>query len=289
MKKRKIGLFKTFLPVTRHSTNFYFKSLLLLILLVINYLFSSFYTENMVVLSKIIVWYLIINMVFNYFKSVMIKLYLRKHNFDLGFKDNFTVSIKRISFALNHIIFFFVLLSILGIRLMDIITGISLFAVAITLIFKDYVSNFINGLIVMFSKDVLVNDYIKIGDFKGRIKDISFLTVELHSDNGDVVFVPNSHFISKEVINLSRNKQKKLKVEFTLPLIKKTKLEKFEKELKTKLTKKFKNKILDVNLGFSKYSKDSIDLYVETNLQKYNYELELEIKKEIFNQVSSLK
>lgn len=243
----------------------------------------------MTILSKIVVWYLIINVVFNYMKSVLIKLYLRKHNLDLGFKDNFTVSIKRISFALNHIIFFFVLLSILGIRLMDILTGISLFAVAITLIFKDYVSNFINGLIVMFSKDVLVNDYIKIGDFKGRIKDISFLTVELHSDNGDVVFVPNSHFISKEVINLSRNKQKKLKVEFTLPLIKKTKLEKFEKELKTKLTKKFKNKILDVNLGFSKYSKDSIDLYVETNLQKYNYELELEIKKEIFNQVSSLK
>ena len=60
-----------------------------------------------------------------------------------------------------------------------------------------------DGLFLLFEDQILQGDYVKIGDNKGRITDITFQNVVVVNDLGDVVFIPNNSVFTREVINFS--------------------------------------------------------------------------------------
>ena len=84
--------------------------------------------------------------------------------------------------------------------------------------FKDYITNMINGLIIMFSDRLSLGDHIKVHDTEGKILDITLINMILQNEDNDMVIIPNSVVFSSVIINQSKQNIKKLSIEFELAL-----------------------------------------------------------------------
>jgi small-conductance mechanosensitive channel len=87
------------------------------------------------------------------------------------------------------------------------LTALTVFAGAIGLGLsfglQNITSNLISGLIVLIERPVKIGDKIVVGNYSGIVQKIALrATTILTSDNIEVI-VPNSDFISKNVVNLS--------------------------------------------------------------------------------------
>lgn len=151
-------------------------------------------------------------------RLVVIYWYIRKHQFKKNIKDNFILGIDRIVSILNTVFFIIALIFFFGSDPMKFITGISIVAAAIALTFKDYVTNMINGLIIMFSDRLSLGDHIKMGDHEGKILDITLINMILQNEDSDMVIVPNSVAFSSIIINQSKQNTKKLSIEFDMAI-----------------------------------------------------------------------
>lgn len=159
------------------------------------------------------------------------------------------------------------------------------------LIFKEYISNFLNGLNLMFSKDFRLKDTVKIGDNKGKIVDFTFHNVQLKNENGDLIYIPNSVFLTKEITNFSKTSLKNITFEATL--LRKD-LSKFEDE-KPKLLKTIFNKYNDnmqsqdnINILITKLEKSTLNLVFEIYLSKFSSSTEKSIKSFVLSEVALL-
>lgn len=158
------------------------------------------------------------SLVISILRLVVIYWYIRKHRFKNNIKDNFILGINRIVSILNAVFFMIALIIFFGYNPREFITSISIVAAAIALTFKDYVTNMINGLIIMFSDRLSLGDHIKIGDLEGKILDITLINMILQNEDSDMVIIPNSLAFSSVIINQSKQNTKKLSVEFEMSL-----------------------------------------------------------------------
>jgi small-conductance mechanosensitive channel len=78
-------------------------------------------------------------------------------------------------------------------------------AAAIALLVKDYITNIVNGLIMMFSNQLEVGDKIQIGRHVGFIRDITLINLVLKNDAGEIILIPNTMALAEDVVNFSKN------------------------------------------------------------------------------------
>src|SRR5690606_29360704 len=166
------------------------------------------------------------------------------------------------------------------------ITSMTIVAMAIAVIFRDYITNMISGLIVMFSEQLSVGDRIKVGEHKGRIIDITFANLVLQDEEDDIVMVPNNMVFTSTFMNLSAHQSSLFTVRFELPLEVSLHMEELEEYLKKSLIThpnlefkedEFQVKVLDIGKDFVRYK---IDLYAVTNSNRMHRNIENEILKE---------
>ncbi len=106
--------------------------------------------------------------------------------------------------------------------------------------------------IILFSSDFKNGDYVKIGEFKGRIKDITFINLKLITDEGDIVFILNSLIFQKEVINFSKVKTKRIIYDFEIEKSLFPKIRKVEKSILKNLITEFEEIIeIEKNISLS--------------------------------------
>ena len=151
-------------------------------------------------------------------RLVIIYWYIRKHKFKKNIKDNFILGINRIVSILNTVFIVLALMIFMGTNPKEFLTSITIVAAAIALTFKDYITNMINGLIIMFSDRLSLGDHIKVHDIEGKILDITLINMILQNEDNDMVIIPNSVAFSSVIINQSKQNIKKLSVEFELAL-----------------------------------------------------------------------
>ena len=167
-------------------------------------------------LTNALSFFLGANLVISLAWLVILSWYTRRHRTKPIEKDNFVLGINRITSVLNT---FFLLLAItlfFGVDLLKLVTSITIVAAAIALLTKDYITNMINGLIIMFSDQLSLGDHIRIGDYKGRVMDITLINLVLQNDDDDIVIIPNSVVFTSIVLNQSKQNIKRLTVEFEL-------------------------------------------------------------------------
>ncbi|MEJ2193293.1 MAG: mechanosensitive ion channel [Ignavibacteriaceae bacterium] len=70
---------------------------------------------------------------------------------------------------------------------------------------QNITSNFISGLIIMFERPIKVGDRIEVGNISGDVINISMRATTVVTNDNITVIVPNSDFISSQVINWSHN------------------------------------------------------------------------------------
>ncbi|MFT4250223.1 MAG: mechanosensitive ion channel family protein [Candidatus Woesearchaeota archaeon] len=228
----------------------------------------------------LLIAYFSLTFFFSLVRIGVVKSYLTRRGLSSDHVDNFTLGMRRLASATAHFIFVFVLLHLLGIRLGQLFTSISIFVVGIVLLTREYILNFVNGAVVLFTDKYRINDFIKVGDIKGRIVDVSFQSIELITEAGEVVYVPNSVLVSKEVFNLSKRKVKSFSEEVVFLLVDEKKLAVIEKKVSEAL-QSFSEHVVSSRVFVSKVDKETCTVTVSVRVKKYSFELEQRIRKAI--------
>lgn len=148
------------------------------------------------------------------FKFFTLWVYRRRNN--IKGKDNFTIGINTIYYIFLSIILVLLVMVLLRVNVKEFFTSISILAAAIAIVSKDYISNAINGMILMFNNQLSINDHIQIGEHKGKIVHISLLNVQLVNEEDDIIFIPNTTVLSHDIINFSKGESRKASMEFTI-------------------------------------------------------------------------
>ncbi len=179
-----------------------------------------FYIEypRIYILVKALMVFLGPSLVISVLRLVIIYWYIRKHKFKNNIKDNFILGINRIVSILNTVFLVIAFITMFDVAIEDFIFSVSIVAAAIAVTFKDYITNMINGLIIMFSDRLSLGDHIKIGENEGKILDITLINMILQNEDSDMVIVPNSIAFSSVIINQSKQNTKKLSIEFDMSL-----------------------------------------------------------------------
>ncbi|GAA4794453.1 hypothetical protein GCM10023231_23540 [Olivibacter ginsenosidimutans] len=151
-------------------------------------------------------------------RIILLSWYKRRSlYFHTSSRGSFVLGINRIASVLNAIVIIFSVMLAFNINPKDFLTSITIVAAAIALIFKDYITNMISGLIIMFSDQLTLGDYVKIGDYQGQIVDITLVNIVINNDDDDIVMVPNNFVFTTNIVNQSFQNSRKVSVEFELP------------------------------------------------------------------------
>ncbi len=79
------------------------------------------------------------------------------------------------------------------------LVGLGFLGLAIGFGLANLISNFVAGITVMASRSVVVGDNVKVAFFEGRITKITITKTVLETKDGEIVYVPNSFFLSNPV------------------------------------------------------------------------------------------
>ena len=90
-----------------------------------------------------------------------------------------------------------------GINLSSLTVIFGLLSVGIGFGLQNVTSNFISGLIILFERPISVGDRVMVNQIEGDIVEINIRATMVRTVNNISIVVPNSEFVSKDVINYS--------------------------------------------------------------------------------------
>jgi small-conductance mechanosensitive channel len=95
-----------------------------------------------------------------------------------------------------------------GIDLSGLAVIVGLLSVGIGFGLQNVTSNFISGLILLFERPIKIGDRITVGHTEGDVIAINMRSTTIRSLNNISIIVPNTEFISSQVINWSHGDPK---------------------------------------------------------------------------------
>lgn len=231
--------------------------------------------------------FLIINFIFTIIRNVTISAYKKSQGFSSDHRDKVIIFIEKIGLFLSIFFFIIFLVVVLGINIVGFLTSLSVFALAIIVVFRQYIANFFGGLLFIFSDIIKIKDYVKIGTTKGRVTDMTFTYIKLLADDGDYIYIPNTVIIKKEITNYSKTKEKRIRYDFALKQDFYSILPKLEEYLKEELFTEFQDlvKIERFKIRAIETKKDYTDFKLEVIVPRFSFMLESKIKKFVSNKI----
>lgn len=251
--------------------------------------YESFYSDKRVLQRLVYALnvFLSSNIIISSIRLILLSWYKRRSlYFHTSSRGSFVLGINRIASVLNAIVIIFSLMLAFNIDPKDFLTSITIVAAAIALIFKDYITNMISGLIIMFSDQLTLGDYVKIGEYQGQIIDITLVNIVINNDDDDIVMVPNNFVFTTNIVNQSFQNSRKVSVEFELAIDHTMDREELKKRLND-LLNKHSNEVLEnsMKLKVLAVQKDVVKYKVQftlTNLGKTQSQF---IKNIVLNEV----
>lgn len=233
-----------------------------------NITFPLPYTVEVIRLATLVI---AVNVFANIIRIFIVSSHRKRRNISNQEKDNFTVGLNALVNAVTVIAFILFFFIVFNIEFRSFLNTFALFGVAFTLIFIDFIKNFLYGLTMMFSADYEIGDYIQVGDIeKGVITTITFSSVQLKTETGDLLFIPNSLMRTHEVVNYSKLRPKRITIEFTVLRTQLHSVDSFEKDLLAELITAFPNtfEIEKAYLRIKETSKDDVVFILEAPTKK---------------------
>ncbi|MBK7804695.1 MAG: mechanosensitive ion channel [Saprospiraceae bacterium] len=221
-----------------------------------------------------IVEFLILLTIVNIVAALLIMVYRLRKNIPYKFTDNVINGINNLYYLIVTFGVIMMILGFWGIDFKSLLTSLSIVAAAIAIISKDYVSGIISGIIISFSKEINIDDYVKIGENKGKILDINLSKTTLLNDDDDIIYLPNEKVYMSEIINYTKKEIKKVSIDFELGIKYHTTIEQLENSLAESL-KDF-HQYIEPN----SFNIKIVDVYHEYLSLKFQYKL-TEVNREI--------
>ncbi len=101
-----------------------------------------------------------------------------------------------------------IILQYYGISVAPIITAMGVGGMAVALGLQETLQNIFAGLQILLSKQIKVNDFIKIGANEGRVVDINWrFTTIMPANEGTVIVIPNKDIAGSTSVNYSRPRE----------------------------------------------------------------------------------
>lgn len=221
-------------------------------------------------------------------KDWLVRLYRRRQPL-LSRQDNFTLGLSHIY---NIVLIIGVIVTVMALFKVDIkqfFVSLTVIAAAIAIISKDYIANVVNGMILTFSDELSLGDYVKINEYKGRIININLSNIHLLNDDDDLIYIPNNTVFNGIVLNYTKRDTKKISIDFTINLDKLAGIEQLEVELARHLSEYARHIVPEsFNLKVENIEKDSVSLKFQYVLKEQNKDLEKEIRRKTVRKVVQL-
>ena len=225
---------------------------------------------------------------FDLLRGSLIRLYRRRVR-SANKQDNFLLGINHIYNLLVILGIFFTILAFFRVDVKQLFTSLSIIAAALAIIFKDYISNMLNGMIITFSDHLSLGDYVKIGEHKGKIIDINLLNVHLLNDDDDLIFIPNSNVLATSILNYTKRETKKNSVDFAANLKQLTSVSGLEQDLIAAMGDLQDQELSDsYNLKIVDLEKDYVQMKFQYILKDQDKQIEKEIKRRVLRKVVDL-
>lgn len=253
--------------------------------------YSDFYEKNKIFynIASGINTFLIANVLISIGRFLIISFYERKSQNSTRVRGNVILGINQFSGILNTIFVIIAIMIILNINPKEFLTSITLVAMAIALLFKDYITNMISGLIIMFSDQFTVGDFIIIGEHQGRITDITLSNIVIKNEDDDIVLIPNNAAFNLNIVNRTLENSKKQTIDFKLPIENATEVEALKVHLQGKLNSL--NQIVTDSFMFrvTKITHNEVDVKLTFRLAPKSTIKKGELKSLILTEVLSFK
>ncbi len=110
-------------------------------------------------------------------------------------------SMERFSRYLVLVIGMLVSLSSIGINITSLTAFGAVVGVGIGIGLQNITQNFMAGIIILLERPIKKGDIVKVGDTSGRVLDIKARSTLVLTRDDIVMIVPNSDFITKQVVN----------------------------------------------------------------------------------------
>lgn len=278
---------RTFLVSTKRKLTFILELLAFLLLL--------WQLDSIATLSSIpqpyfelLIVFLGANVLVSIVRFSIITSYRRRLKIPTGTVDNFVLGMQSISSIVVVAVTLASVLPIFSIPVSSFLTSASLFSVAFVWLFKEYLTNFFDSYRLMFSSDFKLGDYIQVNTVaKGVITEITFRATKLKTDEGDMVFIPNTTLMNSEVTNYSKVKFKRISIPFAVESKRLDDVNAFEAHLTSILTAAFPD-LVEADKCFLRISgieNGYTTCLFEVSIDKYDFATEAAIKKEVYRTI----
>ena len=98
-----------------------------------------------------------------------------------------------------------------GYDVTTMVTGLGIGGLVFALAAKDAVSNLFGGVIIFSDKPFNINERIILNDYEGYVREIGLRSIKLETLDGRIVTMPNSKVTDSPVLNISKEKGRRVK------------------------------------------------------------------------------
>ncbi|NGM63710.1 mechanosensitive ion channel family protein [Sphingobacterium sp. SGR-19] len=236
-------------------------------------------------LSNALNLFLTSSILFSIGRYIIIMIYNKRHE-KRAVRGNFVLGINRLTVVLNTTMAIIAFMIAFGIDPRDFVTSLTIVAMAVAVTFREYITNLISGLFIMFSDQLSVGDRVKVGEHKGRIVDINFSSLVIQNEDDDMVMVPNNMVFTSPIINLSAHRSSLFLVKFELPLQAAVEVDKLEESIRALLVNhpyltgedELQLKVVEIGKDYVKYK---MEIHAKSSSNKVHKQVENEVFKEV--------
>lgn len=266
---------------------FLIKLILWILLYASFWYFGSFYKERPWLnnFSNGLNLFLTSSILFSIGRYTVIMIYNKRHE-KRAVRGNFVLGINRLTVILNTTMAVIGLMIALSIDPREFVTSLTIVAMAIAVTFREYITNLISGLFIMFSDQLSVGDRVKIADHKGRIVDINFSSLVIQNEDDDIVMVPNNMVFTTAMVNLSAHRSTLFLVKFELPLQAAVEVDKLEENIQALLRNHpYLTGEDELQLKVIEIGKDNVKYKMEMHAKSSSNKVHKQVENEVFREV----
>jgi small-conductance mechanosensitive channel len=113
-----------------------------------------------------------------------------------------------------------VILDVLGLgqAVVSAVASLGIVGLVVSFALQDITKQFASGVLLMLSQPFQIGDTIKVGAHEGTVVNLQLRVTVLKTAGGDEILIPNAEVYTSTVINMSRYRERRFAVPFTLPL-----------------------------------------------------------------------
>ncbi len=156
--------------------------------------------ETPITFSSILVFFLLFGVLL-IISRIMARLLASRVLSRLGMERGTVYTYKRITFYTLSILSVVIASQFVGINLSGLAVIFGLLSVGIGFGLQNVTSNFISGIILLFERPIRIGDRVTVGDTLGDVMAINIRSTTIRSLQNVSIIVPNSNFVSQEVVN----------------------------------------------------------------------------------------